>query len=89
MDKSTSKTKDEKKDQPIEPAEKIVTSPPTPEPKPKLIDLDVYCGGLNQNSSDKFAKTILTSAINSKSITAGLKTREEWESIYLKLKFNT
>lgn len=88
MDKSTSK-KDEKKDQPIEPVEKTVTPPPTPEPKPILIDLDVYCGGLNQNSSDKFAKTLLTSAINSKTISAGLKTREEWESIYLKLKFNT
>ena len=54
--------------------------------EPVLISLDSYCDGLDQTGIDKFAKTILQSGINAGQITPQNKTREEWESIYLKLK---
>ena len=55
--------------------------------EPVLITLDSYCDGLDQTGIDKFAKTILQSRINAGLVTPQNKTREEWEGIYIYLKF--
>ena len=61
--------------------------PPKPIEEPiLLISLEVYCDGLDQSGIDKFAQTRIQGEINGGRIPAGDKSREEWESIYLKLK---
>ena len=62
--------------------------PPKPPPVEEilLISLEVYCDGLDQSGVDKFAQTRIQGEINGGRIPAGDKSREEWESIYLKLK---
>lgn len=57
-----------------------------PKETPITIPLDVYCDGLDQEGAGKFAKTMIQGAINAGDTSPDDKTREEWESIYLKLK---